>query len=127
MSSNPIFKNKPYEVEQLKMSKHSFSVKVNVITGQDGDFWVAISPSLNISGYGETKEEAQESFHHHISTFWDELKSLKMDKRHLVLKNLGWNNKFYAKRQYSKAFVDENGDLQGLESAQINSLQTETA
>ena len=47
MSSNPIFKNKPYEVEQLKMSKHSFSVKVNVITGQDGDFWVAISPSLN--------------------------------------------------------------------------------
>ena len=50
-----------------------------------------------------------------------------MDKRHLVLKNLGWNNKFYAKRQYSKAFVDENGDLQGLESAQINSLQTETA
>ena len=123
----PIFSGKPYDIEEIKMSKDSFTIKINVITGEDGDFWVSISPSLNVSGYGNTKEEAQESFHHHMQMFWEELKVLKMDRRHLMLKNLGWNNKFYAKKQYSKAFVDENGVLQDLKSAEINSLESQAA
>ena len=91
---NSIFTEKPYDIEQLKMSKDSFMGKINVITGQDGDYWVSVSPSLNVSGYGKTKMEAQE---------------------------------FYAKKQYSKAFVDENGVLNDLQFAEINSLQTEAA
>jgi hypothetical protein len=124
---NPIFTDKPFGIEQLKMSKDSFMVKINVITGQEGDFWISISPSLNVSGYGNSKEEAQESYHHHMNAFWDELKKLKMDQRHLMLKELGWTNKFYAKRQYSKAFVDDNGVLQDLQSAEINSMETAAA
>ncbi|MEZ4801625.1 MAG: hypothetical protein R2797_02550 [Gelidibacter sp.] len=127
MNQNHIFTEKPYTIEQLKMSKDSFMVKINVITGQEGDFWISISPSLNVSGYGDTKEEAQESFKHHMNTFWEELKKLKMEERHLMLRNLGWNNKFYAKKQYSKAFVDENGVLQDLQSVEINSLETAAA
>lgn len=121
------FKKKPYDIEQIRMSRDSFLVKVNVITGQDGDFWVSISPSLNLSGYGETKEAAQESFQHHMVTFWEELKTLKMEKRDIMLKKLGWNNKIYAKKQYSKAYVDDNGVLQDLQFAEINSLETTAA
>ena len=109
------------------MSKSTFSAKINVITGEEGDFWVSISPSLNVSGYGNSKEEAQESFHLHMQIFWEDLKGLKMDRRHLMLKNLGWNNKYFAKKQYSKVFIDENGVLQGLKSAEINSLESEAA
>lgn len=123
----PAFNSKPYKVEEIKMTKDSFLVKLNVITGEEGEFWVCISPSLNVSGYGKTKKEAQESFQHNIDTFWEELKKLKMDRRHLMLKELGWKNKLYAKKQYSKAFVDENGVLQDLKSAEINSLETTTA
>lgn len=127
MSIKPVFTGNPFDIEEIKMSRDTFVVRINVITGEEGDFWVSISPSLNVSGYGETKEEAQESFHHHMQMFWEELKALKMDKRHLMLKNLGWDNKFYAKKQYSKAFVDENGVLQDLKFAEINSLVTEAA
>jgi hypothetical protein len=127
MSNNPIFTKKPYDIEQLKMSKDSFLVKVNAITGQDGEFWVSIIPSLNVSGYGNSKEEAQESLNHHMKTFWDELKKLKMNKRDLMLKKLGWSNKFYAKKQYSKSYVDDNGVLQNLQHAQLNSFETVAA
>ena len=127
MSIKPIFSGKPYDIEEIKMSKDTFSAKINVITGEEGEFWVSISPSLNVSGYGKTKGEAQESFHYHMQLFWEELKALKMNTRHLMLKDLGWNNKFYAKKQYSKAFVDENGVLQDLKSAEINSLESQAA
>lgn len=125
MNFKPFFSNKPYDIEEIKMSKDSFLVKINIITGQEGEFWVSISPSLNVSGYGKTKQEAQESFHHHMQSFWEELKPLKMQTRHMMLKNLGWKNKLYAKKQYSKAFIDENGVLQGLKSAEINSLESQ--
>lgn len=120
---NAKFNNKPYKEESLKTSSDSISIEVNTITGKEGDFWICISPSLNVSGYGRTIEEAKKSFEENIIIFCDDIQSLKSEKKHQILVSLGWKQKKYAKKQFSKAFVDKDGILQNLEHA-IVSLET---
>lgn len=118
------FVNFPYEVEQLKVSNTSVSIRINLLTGKEGDFWVCLSPSLNVSGYGSSKKEARASFNENIAVFCEDLISLDTSLRNKILRELGWKQKKYLKKQFSKAFVDKDGILQNLESPEIISLET---
>lgn len=118
------FEDFPYEMEQLKVSKTSLSIRINIISGKDGDFWVCISPSLNVSGYGNSIEEAKKSLNENMDVFYDDLISLPFSERKKALKELGWRQKRYLKKQFSKAFVDEDGILKNLEQPKLVSLQT---
>lgn len=114
----------PYEVEQMKITKNAISTRVNVASGKDGDFWVCISPSLNVSGYGETLQEAQISFKENMKTFYLDILSLSVKERSNVLAEMGWQQQKFFKKQYSKAFVDQEGILQNLEEPKLVSLET---
>jgi hypothetical protein len=120
------FENFPYETEQLKVSKDALAIRVNVISGKDGDFWVCISPSLNVSGYGKSSKEAKKSFNENMDVFYDDIIELSIENRKKVLRELGWKQKRYLKKQFSKAFVDEDGILKNLEQPKLVSLQTVT-
>ncbi len=115
---------KPFLREELKLSQNSFKLKMNTITGKDGEFWVCIAPSINVSGYGDTPAEAQTSFEHNMDVLNEDLNKISLLERIDYFKGLGWEQKHYFKRQFSKAFIDGNGMLQGLEHAQINSLES---
>ena len=114
----------PYVTEQLKVSKHGVKARINVLSGKEGEFYVSISPSLNVSGYGSTKKEAHESFKHNLDLFAESLLKLKLSQLKAELKKLGWEPKKYARKQYSKAFVDADGVLQNLEGAKVTPLET---
>lgn len=114
----------PFKTENINISQGSIRIRVNTITGKDGDFWVCISPSINVSGYGDTADEAQESFKENVELFHEDLFKLKLDDRMLELKKLGWFQKKFFKKQFSKAFVDENGILKNLTNVQLNSLES---
>lgn len=118
------FEDFPYDTEQLRITKKSLSVRVNVISGKDGDFWVCISPSLNVSGYGKTIEEARKSFSENMEVFSDDILDTLPSERNKILRQLGWKQKKYFKRQFSKAYVDEDGILQNLEQPRLISLET---
>jgi len=121
------FKDLPYVTEQLKVSKREVIARINVITGKEGSVWVCFSPSLNTSGYGDTKKEALESFQHNLEVFCEYLLKLKTSQQQKELRNLGWKRKIYAKKQFSKAYVDENGDLQNLTNTTVQALETTAA
>jgi hypothetical protein len=110
--------------ESIHLSASKLSVKVQSITGKDGDFWISVCPSLNVSGYGDTKELAEESLDHNMNIFAEDLTDLKMSQRILELKKLGWNQANFFKKRLSKAFVDEDGVLQNLEHAELRSLES---
>lgn len=114
----------PYETEQLKISKKGGKLRVNVASGKQGDFWVCISPSLNVSSYGKTLEEAKQGFVENILTFIEDLLDLELGIRNKVLREMGWNKTKILRKQFSKVFVDENGVLNGLENSQLLSLET---
>ena len=118
------FGNFPYDTEQLRITKNSISVRINVISGKDGEYWICISPSIDVSGYGKSIEEAKTSFDENMDVFFDDLIVLPSVEKKTVLREMGWRQKRYLKKQFSKAFVDEDGILQNLKQPRLVSLET---
>jgi hypothetical protein len=63
-------------------------VKLTVNFYREGDKFIAYSPALDISTYGDSFEEAKSKFEELVDIFIDE--TLKMGTLEEVLKGLGW-------------------------------------
>lgn len=111
--------------ESIRIKENSFTIKVMTFTGKDGDYFVSVSPALLVSGYGATEEEANESFTDNLKTFCDDLRRLSPEKRIAELRKLGFTQERYHHKNYSKAYVDENGVLQGLEPTTLKTSMLE--
>jgi len=105
----------PIRNESLKVNvkKGKIALQVNGVHFIDKDTKqvVIYIPSLDISSYGETKEKAEEMIKDSFDFFCRHLISLSMAEMNSLLSTLGWSKGFFAK-QFSKLFVDENGNLQ---------------
>ena len=127
MSANPKIEKLPNSTsnsEFIKLSAHRVVIQVAAISGKDGDFWIQVSPSLNVSGYGDTEKEAEKNFLENLDLFRKDLFELSHIQRVLELKKMGWVRKKFAKRQFSKSFVDENGILKNLEHAKLETINS---
>jgi len=88
------------------------------------DFWICISPSLNVASCGRTLDEAKEGFVENILTFVEDLLNLEIDLRDQVLRELGWLKAKIIRKQFSKAYVSEAGILEGITNPKLLSLET---
>lgn len=81
-------------------------------------------PSLNISGYGNTEEEAREMVNISITDFLDTLFSVREAKALDEIKFLGWTkDKFFPKRYYPP-FVDRDGILREFDLSEGTKIET---
>ena len=104
--------SKQVKREKLTLKPHGIKGHFNLFTGKSGEYWVSIVPALNTSGYGKTEEEAQSDLKYNLNLFCKDLFSLKPEQRIAELKKMGWHNDKLFRKQFSSAFVDENGVLQ---------------
>lgn len=111
--------------ESIRIKGEELTIKVLTSSGKDGDFFVLISPSLSVSGYGKSEEEAKDSFKLNLELFCHDLMTLKKDERDLELKKLGFQREKYHTKNFSKAYIDENGVLQGLEKSTVRTTMLE--
>lgn len=102
-------------VETIRIKDNKINLNVVATSGKDGDYFVMISPTIMVSGYGETIEEAQQSFEHNMAVFCKDVLNLNQIERNLYLKKLGFEREKFKTKNFSKLYVDENGALQGLE------------
>ncbi len=72
---------------------------------------VSFFPSLDLSGYGSHAEKAMELAKFSKKEFFSYLLSLSPKKREAELRLLGWKNNKLNYKEFSKAFVDDDGDL----------------
>lgn len=105
--------------ETIRINKATVRIRVIEITGKEGDFFVSLSPSLNVSGYGKTKEESQDSFKANIHLFCEDLMALPKEQREHELNLLGFKQERDHHKNYSKSYVDENGILQNFEEGTL--------
>lgn len=110
----------PFIKEQLSISKHNVYVKVNRIIGEKDGTWVVYSPSLEVSGYGATKEEAMETFELDMNCLMDSIFEMSIKERQKYLSELGWTKSKYFNKKYSKAYVDEDGMLKDLDLENVS-------
>ncbi|WP_051220720.1 hypothetical protein [Flavobacterium filum] len=107
------------EEDTVRIKGGILTVQATVISGKEGEHFVSIIPSLMISGYGSTEEEAMESLDENMETFCEDFMKLNQDQRKSELIKLGFTQVRYHSKNFSKLYVDENGLLQGLENVTI--------
>lgn len=103
----------PEDKNTLHISNNGGSAGICVYNFIDKDTkqFVAYSPALDISGYGETEEKAQEMMKFAIEDYIKYLTNLSIKEREKELYNLGWKKDRLKNKDYSRLYVDINGDL----------------
>jgi hypothetical protein len=112
-------------IETVRVKENTISIKAIVATGKEGNHFIAISPSILVSGYGNSKEDAQQSFQENLELFCQDLMKLSNEQREIELKKLGFAKVKFHNKNYSKSYVDENGVLQGFEPGTIKTSMLE--
>lgn len=120
--------NKDELVQFIRISKKTgITVKIVMISGKEGGHYVTLAPSINVSGYGRTPKEANESFDENMEIFLDDLMRLsKKEIEHEIFK-LGFKQERFKNKNFSKAYVDENGVLNNFEAGTLKKTMIETS
>ena len=111
--------------EQLHINLHKQIIKYKLgaanFIDKDTKQHVVYMPSLNISGYGETNDKAEEMMKFSLEDYFSYLLTLPMDKISTELAKYGWKKGLFS-NEYSRTYVDGNGDLQNL-NAEDNKIE----
>lgn len=110
--------------EYFRIKKNKVTVRTKVFSGKEGNFHVFICPTLNVSGYGDTEEDAKESFTYNLKLFCQDLLALQPVQIDKELKKLGFEKEVFSTKNYSKAYVDEGGVLRGIEGLDKNTISS---
>lgn len=116
ISKRPIKKD---EKDTIRLKNNRVTFSLNVYNGKQGDYYIYYCPSLNISGYGETEEEAEEFIKVEIEVFCEDLLTMQTKEKEVFLFSLGFKKEAFASKNFSKAFVDANGKLQDFEEGTL--------
>ncbi|MBL0912673.1 MAG: hypothetical protein IBJ09_09900 [Bacteroidia bacterium] len=114
-------------VEHIRIKARSVTVNILTASGKEGDHYIVIAPSILVSGYGDTPEEAEESFRHNIDVFCHDLAKEDPEERSKYLISLGFKAEKFQTRNYSKVYVDKDGVLRGFEPSSIVPQELEAA
>ncbi|WP_177764112.1 hypothetical protein [Flavobacterium sp. I3-2] len=101
--------------EFIRVKGQNVHVGTFIASGKDGDYFVVVSPSILVSGYGDTEEEADNSFKENLILFCQDILRLSSEKREEYLYSLGFSKEKFKNKNFSKLFVDSDGILQGLD------------
>ena len=101
--------------ETIRIKKDKVSIKTLTSTGLDNGIHVVVSPTLMVSGYGDTEDESKESFFHNLKVFVDDIMQLSQSERDDYLLSLGFKPEHLKNKNFSRAYVDSNGSLQGFD------------
>lgn len=99
----------------INKNKKRVSGNFNALSFVDKDTkqYVIFVPSLEVSGYGSTLAKAKEMIDISLRDLCFHFVEMPKSDMEAELKKLGWAKKMFNK-QYSKLYVDEDGNLQGL-------------
>ena len=115
------------KIDFLRIKGKGMDAKLNIFSGKQGDHFLAYSPSLKISGYGSTEEEAIELIKMELTTFCKDIFSMNAKERENYILSLGFEKEKFQAKNFSKTYVDENGRLQDFEPGTIKHEVLETA
>ena len=98
---------------QVKGKSKKVSGKLTLFRYRDKDTRqiVYVVPTLDISSYGATTQKANEMLKFSVNDFCRYITDLSPKKIEAELIRLGWKHNQLKKKEYSKIFVDEGGEL----------------
>lgn len=120
--------NEPYsnQTEMFRIKGNKIDFGIITFEGKESGVFIVYSPSLEVTGYGNTKEEAEKSFEFNVSQFCEDLYLLNSKSRDVILTDLGWSKVKFKNKNYSKAYIDNEGVLQNFDEGTVERKFSET-
>ena len=112
-----VVKNKRVERDSIWIShsrdRHIIKLTANMLRFRDKDtrqiiFYI---PSIDISGYGENEDKAMELLNFSVNEYFSYLRGLSQKMLDKELLSFGWEKTKDKKKEFSKSFVDGDGNL----------------
>lgn len=100
--------------ETIRLKKNKLSAHLLVVSGKEYDSYVLYAPTLNLSGYGNTKKEAHDMLKESFEDFAAYFMGLTFSEKELYLTSHGFSKEKFKTKNFSKAYIDEEGELQNL-------------
>ena len=119
--------NSPKDKDTIRIKDGKLNISVLVHSGKQGDFYISYCPSLNISGYGKTIEDAEDFLEVEMRVFCEDLFEMASDERENFLLSLGFKKEKFKNKNFSKAYVDEDGKLRDFEEGTLERKILEVA
>lgn len=95
------------------------NLKVVNYTDKDTNHIIFFCPSLDVTGYGETKEQAEEVFKFSLTEVFKHLVDLSHKQLEDELRKCGWKKDRIKNKEYSKTYVDVSGELKEFSLGEI--------
>lgn len=112
---------------RLQFGRHKNATGVfTVHRFQDHEHTVAYIPSLNLSAYGDSHEEALDRLVKEVlDDFFENILDLSPEQANHELEKLGWSRSKLFKKQFkSNSFVDRNGVLKNFNLPEETKVET---
>lgn len=106
-------------LETIRIKGGKIHIDILTFSGKEGDHYIFVSPSINVSGYGSTREEAIESFKENVQLFCADLMKLSVSSREAELFKMGFSRVKLQNKNFSKSYIDSEGVLQGFEPGTV--------
>jgi len=103
------FTNK--RVGNMRHKRFRGYINIMRFTDKDTKQIVLYAPALEISGYGETEQKAFSMIKESINSLFDMLSDLSHNDLCIELSKLGWKKNRLRNKDFSRAYVDEDGNL----------------
>ncbi|MDQ1855738.1 hypothetical protein [Chryseobacterium sp. WLY505] len=113
--------------ESIRIKNSRVELRIMVSSGKDGEYFVFISPTLLVTGYGHTEKEALNSFTHNLDNFCEDILSLSSARANYYLNTLGFKKERLRNKNYSGTFVDKNNVTADFEPESLKSQMLELA
>ncbi len=107
------------EKDTIRFKDGTVNFSVSVFKGKQGDYYLTYCPALKISGYGSTKEEAVDFMKEEMKVFCEDLLAMNNMEREKFLLSLGFKQERFKRKNFSRAYVDEDGKLQDFEKGTL--------
>ncbi len=112
---------------RINLNKTHIAAELSLYSYIDDDTKqrMAYLPGLELTGYGDTKEQALELLLFSVKEYFRHLSRLSLDEIRSELNELGWKKNELLNKQYSKTYIDIDGQLKNL-NAQDNKIERTT-
>lgn len=115
----------------IRINKTKISAQLSMLKYIDKDTkqHVLFLPAFEISGYGENEDKALEMLKFVLNEVNKEIITSSPKDRNSFLASLGWKQATFRNKEFSKAYVDINGNLQNFNAVdnKIERLTLETS
>jgi hypothetical protein len=113
--------------DTIRIKGSKMSLNFNVFSGKQGDYWVFYVPGINVSGYGKTKEEAEDFLNIEMEVFCEDVMGMSKREKEAFISSLGFAKELFRSKNFSKAYVDADGKLQEFDEGTLEHNVLETA